>query len=116
MVAAVASDEPQIAPKPAQAPTSRHGDAALAMAEPAFAALNSAGHARQRRELPHQQEHRDDRQRVAGKGAVGFGLQLASAIVGRPWRARARRFRTIIIARPIGARRKISTEGPGRTR
>ena len=32
-------------------------------------------HARQGRELPHQQEHRNDRQRVAGEGRVGLALE-----------------------------------------
>jgi hypothetical protein len=76
MVAAVASDEPQMAPKPAQAPTA-------AMATPPRQwPMKAADEAEQRArqpavggELAHQQEQRDDDQVVVRQPRIGQVLQ-----------------------------------------
>ena len=54
-----------------------HSDATLAMPEESFGGLEqSLGHAADRRELPHQQEQRHDRQRMVGELDVGQCLHL----------------------------------------
>jgi hypothetical protein len=76
MVAAVASDEPQIAPKPAQAPTDAMATPPLPVADEIIdEAEQCAGQTAVGGELPHQHEQRDHRQVVVGESRVGQVLQ-----------------------------------------
>ena len=82
MVAAVASDDPQIAPNPAQAPTGGHRGHRRARwpKECSPRLVNSAQSTcpTPGGELAHQQEQRNDTVRaVAGEGRIGLGLQLS---------------------------------------
>ncbi len=77
MVAAVAKDEPQIEPKPAQAPTACHRNAALSVPQKGGGRVEQClAHPATRRKLPHQQEKRDDRQRIVRIGVPGEHLHL----------------------------------------
>ena len=78
MVAAVASEDPQIVPKAAQAPT-----AAIAM-PPRMVAEQRIGATKQPRRqsgprghVAHQQEQRDHRKGIAGEGLKRRGLEEA---------------------------------------
>jgi hypothetical protein len=78
MVDAVASDDPQTAPKPGAAGDRGHGGAAAHPAEPGIrAAEQGLAQTGTRCQRAHQYEHRHDRQSVIGKHAPAQRLQLA---------------------------------------
>ena len=75
MVAAVAIDEPQIAPKPAQAHHRRHGEAAAQVADEGVGGAEQLlRHAGARDEVAHQDEQRHHGQRVIASGLVDLGF------------------------------------------
>ena len=75
MVAAVAIDEPQIAPKPAQAHHRRHGEAAAQVADEGVGGAEQLlRHAGPRDEVAHQDEQRHHGQRVIAPGLVDLGF------------------------------------------
>ena len=75
MVAAVAIDEPQMAPKPAQAHDRRHREPAAQMADESVGrAKQLLRHAGAGDEVAHQDEQRHHRQRVIAPGLVDLGL------------------------------------------
>ncbi len=116
MVAAVASDDPQIEPKP-QMRRTQPSRRRLAVPEKGRRRIEQGlAHAAARRKLAHQQEERNDRQRVCSHSCSRRAPSSAQkrASIGRaPDRCRQRRGEH---AAPIGPRRKMSRMRTGRTR
>ena len=74
-MAAVAIEEPQMAPKPAQAHDRRHREPAAQMADEGVGrAEQLLRHAGARDEIAHQDEERHHRERVVAPGLVDLGL------------------------------------------